>query len=492
MTIKFYNYTAEQERVDKTSYLGTATTLTADQVEGLQNVLAPSFIVSSNTVPDYNYAYVQEFGRYYFVDAPIWIANNTWRVNMRIDVLFTYKTAISAQQGIVRYSASGTTEISDPRIAVESVVSTTTTSSIITDDSYYVLRYWDIIGHAGASKKTPNIAFFPAKAFDMFFTKYNTLSEQARTIVGHSIIDVTIVHYLKKTAIQALTSGKEISFMNAGSNVGVIVEFNTTAGTVPADEVCYFLPSPDDVDDLSYMDYDTGATWTDSYFWTGMAKWTFLLPFAGTVTVTPTETGYHTITYCALRVQYEPYENAYVITPYINEGIELAGSVSIPVQTTFAFPIDSSFDNIAGNRIATVLSAAGTVAAGVGMIATENYVGGAMAIAGAITTSINTMERLNVQQAMATTGYAGSTGGVPAYTGTPDPTKIYWINRHAVPRSGYSDLWTAYGKPDGAFRTLSTLTGYVQMAYVILTGMSTVSSTERNEIKSLLLSGVIM
>ena len=492
MTVNLYNYTGEEIRIDKTSYLGLPTNLTGDQYEGNQSITDPSIIISSATAPTYNYAYVTEYGRYYFVDPPIWIADSLWRLNLHVDPLFSYKTAIGAQKGIIRYSGSGTTEISDPRIAFETVVSATTTSSVITDDSYYVLRYWRITGSPTDPKKTPKIAFFPAKAFEMFFSTYNTLTETSRVIVGRSIIDVSIVHYLKKSAIQALTASKEIGFMSAASSTGVIVIFNTSSGTPAADEVCYLLNSPDDVDDLSYMDYDTGATWTDNYFWNGLAKWTFLLPFAGTVSVTPAETGYHSITYCALRVQYEPYENAYVITPYINEGLELAGIVSIPVQTTFAFPIDSSFDNISGNRIATVLSAAGTIAGGAAMIATQNYVGGALAIAGGITSSINTMERLNVQQGMVTTGYAGSTGGVPAFTGTPDPTKIYWFNRHAVPRSGYSDIWSNYGKPDGAFRTLSTLTGYVQMADVILTGMGGISKIERDEIKRLLLSGVIM
>jgi hypothetical protein len=50
-----------------------------------------------------------------------------------------------------------------------------------------------------------------------------------------------------------------------------------------------------------------------------------------------------------------------------------------------------------------------------------------------------------------------------------------------------------YGKPDGAFRTLSSLagTGYAQMGTVTLDGFNSATEIERDEIKNLLLSGVI-
>ena len=60
------------------------------------------------------------------------------------------------------------------------------------------------------------------------------------------------------------------------------------------------------------------------------------------------------------------------------------------------------------------------------------------------------------------------------------------------PAPGYTSYQSAYGYPDGQYRALSTLTGYVQLAEIILTGVSAISSTECDEIRRLLLSGVIM
>ena len=52
----------------------------------------------------------------------------------------------------------------------------------------------------------------------------------------------------------------------------------------------------------------------------------------------------------------------------------------------------------------------------------------------------------------------------------------------------------AYGKPDGAYRTLSALngTGYAQLGAITLTGFKTATEQEKIEIKNLLMSGVIL
>ena len=490
MTLNLYLFTGSPIKINKT--LPTPTVISGDRVEGNQDVTAPSFIISSASIPNYNYAYVPDLSRYYFITGVIWIADSLWRLNLQVDVLKTYESRINLLSGTIKYSSLGSTAIQDPRVSMDSIVSNVTTASSLSDTAYYVLRYWDI-GPSSTSvyKRTPQIAFMNATVFSRFWDQLATKSEDDQVIIGNSIIDVSIVHYLKDSGVKSLPSFGLIKFRNAGAANEITVNLWTDPGTLPGpDDLAYFIEQPEDVYKLNYKEYDTGATWTDGYFWNGSAKWRLMLPYAGSVDIVPQESGYANITYCALRVAYEPYENAYIITPVINETTETAYAVTIPVQTTFAFPIDSSFDNIAGNRIASVLTSAGTLAAGVGLTSAGNPTG-LMMLASGITSGVNTLQQLDVRENMATTRYAGTTGGVPAYTGSPDPTKIYWIKRSGIPRPGYSDLWSTYGKPDGAFRALSTLSGYYQVGDINLANMDTATASERDQIKSLLLSGVI-
>lgn len=491
MTLNLYTFTGQEIKITKT--LPTPVVVSGDRVEGNQDVTAPSFIISSATMPTYNYAYVPDLARYYFVGQVVWIADSLWRLNLRVDVLKTYSDRIALMSGTVRYSNLGSTAIKDPRISMDGVVNSVTTGSIITDNWYYVLKYWDITLYSGTppiNYNIPTVAFMNEATFTKFWNAYYNLTEAKRVIVGNAIIDLSIVHYLKKAGVETLRSSDSLRFMTAGSTESVNVSWEVPGDITPDNLLAHRIVMLSDIPLLGYMDYDTGASWTDGYFWSGQAKWSFLLPFAGTIDMVPNQSGYPSITYCALRVAYEPYENAYVITPYINETVEVSQTVSLPVRTTIAFPIDSQYNNISGQRTAAALGMVGSVAGGAAMLAMGNPLG-AVSIASGLVAGINTLDQLNVQENMATTRYAGNNGGVPAFTGTPDPTKIYWIKRSGTPRPGYTDLWTVYGKPDGAFRALSGLSGYYQLSDVILTNMGQATSSERSELRDLLTTGVI-
>lgn len=485
MTLNLYLFTGSPIKINKT--LPTPTVISGDRVEGNQDVTAPSFIISSASIPNFNYAYVPDLSRYYFITGVIWIADSLWRLNLQVDVLKTYESRINLLSGTIKYSSLGSTAIQDARLSMEGTVSNVTASGIITDNWYYVLKYWNV----GQTRREPSVAFFPPAAFELFWNKFVNLTETEQVIVGDCVIELSIVHYLKQSAVYGLTGHDRISFRLAGKDKSASVTMIWGTGDIlPADQMVYILDGFQNVHNLDSMQYDTGASWTDGYFWTGNAKWSFILPYAGMIDVTPCETGYANITYCALDVRYEPYENAYIVTPYINERLEPSASVTMPVRTTYPFPIDRALDNISGQRIATALGVAGSVATGVGMLAADNPAGLLPIISG-IAGGVNSFQQLRIKENSSSVQYIGNNGGVPAYTGMPDPTKLYWVKRGAVPRPGYSDLWSAYGKPDGAFRALSTLSGYYQVGDINLTNMSTATASERDQIKSLLLSGVI-
>lgn len=103
----------------------------------------PTFLVSAATM-DFNVA--KWDNRYYFVDDVISVRNNQWEVSCVLDVLATYKAAITGSTQYVCYSASATgdaTWLPDMRIPItketEVRKETASMSSLFNTTGFYVL-----------------------------------------------------------------------------------------------------------------------------------------------------------------------------------------------------------------------------------------------------------------------------------------------------------------------------------------------------------------
>lgn len=78
-------------------------------------IINPTFIFDfkSENAPNYNYAYIPDFNRYYFINEWTWIEGN-WNATMTVDVLSSYKTDIGQTSlYITRSSATSSTYIAD-------------------------------------------------------------------------------------------------------------------------------------------------------------------------------------------------------------------------------------------------------------------------------------------------------------------------------------------------------------------------------------------
>lgn len=93
MTIQLFNSTAELNVLNKSSYLTLVATLTGTLREGC-NVTDPSITIEFNSLPNFNYVYIPELNRYYFVKDIDNVRNKLWTIRLHIDVLMTYKTQI--------------------------------------------------------------------------------------------------------------------------------------------------------------------------------------------------------------------------------------------------------------------------------------------------------------------------------------------------------------------------------------------------------------
>ena len=59
-------------------------------------------VATGSSITGCNYAYIEEFGRYYFIRNISSIRNGVWELQLHVDVLSTYKAAIRTQTAVVK------------------------------------------------------------------------------------------------------------------------------------------------------------------------------------------------------------------------------------------------------------------------------------------------------------------------------------------------------------------------------------------------------
>lgn len=100
-TINFYNYNGHPNTVNK--QLGEFTAIEGDLRQTF-DVLHPTVTLRKQPRPTFNYCYIPDLGRYYFVDRVSFEGNNAYELVLRIDVLKTYESEILAATGRVSES----------------------------------------------------------------------------------------------------------------------------------------------------------------------------------------------------------------------------------------------------------------------------------------------------------------------------------------------------------------------------------------------------
>lgn len=100
MTLKLYNNQSEPKSVNK--IITELVTLTGTLREQ-SSIIDPVFHITDidNYVGSMNYAYIPDFGRYYFITNVESVRKNVWRVSMHVDVLYTYRDAIKNNSAII-------------------------------------------------------------------------------------------------------------------------------------------------------------------------------------------------------------------------------------------------------------------------------------------------------------------------------------------------------------------------------------------------------
>lgn len=105
ITINLYTISDDRDHIDKT--LGTPTSYTNCVIKEQVSVQDPVIrIQSEDNLSGYNYAYIERYGRYYFINRIETTPDRFWVLHMHSDVLMSRKTQIRALKGTVNRSES--------------------------------------------------------------------------------------------------------------------------------------------------------------------------------------------------------------------------------------------------------------------------------------------------------------------------------------------------------------------------------------------------
>lgn len=104
-TISLFKTSSENNRVVKDL---TDEKQLSGELRNQTSVLNPSIrIESAENIAGYNYCYIPEFGRYYYIVDITSVRTQVWEVSMRCDVLMSYSAQIKALRPIIERKEVG-------------------------------------------------------------------------------------------------------------------------------------------------------------------------------------------------------------------------------------------------------------------------------------------------------------------------------------------------------------------------------------------------
>lgn len=126
LTVTLYNCQDDKRVANKT--LSVASAPISAQIYEDSSVMNPRLILEWNmTYTTYNYMYIQEYGRYYFITDIVATSGGKCIITAHVDVLKTYFSVYSALPAIVtrnsrlsQYSWARSTWVNDPKLPISS------------------------------------------------------------------------------------------------------------------------------------------------------------------------------------------------------------------------------------------------------------------------------------------------------------------------------------------------------------------------------------
>lgn len=102
MELNLFICTAERNRVDKTDFIGSRFVMNGTLRENC-SVIEPIITVEKTNPAEflYNYMYIPDFKRWYFITDFVSIRNNLWEIHSKVDSLYTWRTDIKQTKAVI-------------------------------------------------------------------------------------------------------------------------------------------------------------------------------------------------------------------------------------------------------------------------------------------------------------------------------------------------------------------------------------------------------
>ena len=98
MNLRLCINNSEKNKINKSLTAGVTLSGT---LRNESNVVTPSIIINIDNPTIYNYAYIEDFGRYYFITDYISLRTGIWQINLKSDVLMSFKDSILASNVLI-------------------------------------------------------------------------------------------------------------------------------------------------------------------------------------------------------------------------------------------------------------------------------------------------------------------------------------------------------------------------------------------------------
>lgn len=98
MIMKMYNTSDSNNTLNKTLANETEFNI---KLKGDTSITRPVVVLHSNSIILFNYAYIPEFNRYYFIDKIELFPNGIYNISLKVDVLESFKNDIKNSRGLI-------------------------------------------------------------------------------------------------------------------------------------------------------------------------------------------------------------------------------------------------------------------------------------------------------------------------------------------------------------------------------------------------------
>ena len=520
--LTLYKYTNKPIIVDKSSYLGTGFAVAGDAMTSNQDMENPVVLLSFTSEPDYNYAYIQEYNRYYYLTQKTWVSANVWSMTFHVDELYTYKTLVKSLSGLVAYSASGSALKPDSRLVYNNppTYNTVVPSSTLKNpgDSYILMRcrYFNVV--TGLTTPDNNMIYYvmPISSFRVFQYNYNTLAngseadQKLAVAIGKLIVDCTVLKWFKASDYTAVTSGS-IPFQSPEIDHlrGMLGGYSLSmkdANNVAQPYYGFF-------DHSEYKGVDLTWLLVYQYYWQRKASRVAYIPYVGRIALDLERMGLSSSlsSFVGVHIDYDFSSNSYVIVPGVSTIAHGAESLEtlyygyaerVPNMFSTAYVVDESMQMWETALDRQYTSGMLGIVGNIPNAAAGFMHGSLISVAAQYQKTLNdikyTETEMNYAQAASLATRGTDNGGCidNAYI-TIDNNTIVNINAFlevymSVPSTDFASFWADHGLPDGAHRSLSGMSGYVQMQEFEMLYDSNATIGEMQRLEAQLHQGVIL